>query len=289
MLPTQKDVESIKQLIKNMKNPEYQKYQSGWLQSTIVDILGLTDESTIKLLNSGYYQNYSKNQEELMLVYSLCRANHQINEAANKIWSTLELAYSVKDRNTRLVKSFSHRFLQGTLIPSLYYSLLSAIVSNLCIYGIVSFRYKKQDLLLARETDSWKLFDRKTYLKEHFSKSSDSWHDQVQIIYEGLVHENYQVPELDKIKMKQLKDHRNKMHYLILSDITMSDEFVGIEPYFEFFPFCLIFIKNSLDLIQSVWTITKGTDERLKELYQSLSKFYQLYEFEVPDTLKNLI
>jgi hypothetical protein len=286
MLPAQKDVESVKQLIKKMKNPGYQVYQSGWLQSTIVNILGLSDERTIKLLNTGKYKTYSKNQEELMLVYSLCRANHQINEAANKIWSTVELAYSAKDRKTRLVKSFSHRFLQGTLIPSLYYSLLSAIVSNLCIYGIVSFRYKKQDLLLARETDAWRLFDRKTYLKEHFSKSSDSWHDQVQIIYEGLVHENYQVPELDKIKMKKLKDHRNKMHYLILSDITMSDEFVGIEPYFEFFPFCLVFIKDSLDLIQSVWTITKGTDERLKELYQSLPKFYQLYEVEVPDIIK---
>jgi len=282
MLPAQKDIESVKNLITNVKNRKYLGYESNWLHEKIIEILGLSDEKTIQSLNNGKCKIYSTEEEEQMLVYSFCRANHQINEATNKIWATVELAYSIKNSDTRLVKSFSHNYSLGTLIPSLYYSLLSAIVSNLCIYGIVSFRYNNQDLLLAREVDSWKLFKRKKYLHDHFSNSSNSWHDQVQIIYEGLLKEHYQVPNLDNVQMKNLKDHRNKLHYIILSDITMKDEFIGIKQYFEFFPFCLIFIKDSLDLIQSVWKITKKTDIRFQDLRKSLPKLYQLYRDEVP-------
>ena len=243
MLPAQKNIESVKELITKLKDSKYKDFTSNWLQEKIVEILGLSEKNTIKSLNSEQYKTYSKEEEEQMLVYSLCRANHQINEATNKIWATVELTYSVENSQTKLVKSFSHNYSLGTLIPSLYYSLLSAIVSNLCIYGIVSFRYDNQDLLLARETDSWKLFNRNTYLKDNFSHNSNSWHDQVQIIYEGLLQKQYQVPKLDKDQMKQLKDDRNKLHYSILSDITMKDEFIGIEQYFKHFPFCLIFLK----------------------------------------------
>jgi hypothetical protein len=288
MLPAQKDTESIKQLITKMKYPKYLDYQSNWFHEKIIEILGLSDEKTIQSLNNGKCKQYSIEEEEQMLIYSFCRANHQINEATNKIWTTVELAYSIKNSETRLVKSFSHNYSLGTLIPSLYYSLLSAIVSNLCIYGIVSFRYNNQDLLLAREVDSWKLFNRKKYLHDHFSNSSNSWHDQVQIMYEGLIKNEYQVPDLDKVQMKNLKDHRNKLHYIILSDITMKDEFIGIKQYFEFFPFCLIFIKDSLDLIQSVWKITKKTDERFKDLCSSISTLYQSYGFEIPNIINNV-
>ena len=35
MLPAQKNIESVKKLIADMKNPEYLEYQSGWLPETL--------------------------------------------------------------------------------------------------------------------------------------------------------------------------------------------------------------------------------------------------------------
>jgi hypothetical protein len=105
------------------------KYQSH------LDIAGFSRQS---IQTSGF----TREQQNDLTLASMRLANNQINEACNKLYATVELAYAVRARTfpgQSGVSSdfFSGEFVLGALVPVLYYSQVAALLSLLATYGIV--------------------------------------------------------------------------------------------------------------------------------------------------------
>lgn len=121
---------------------------------------------TQKLI-SDHQNNYSMEcpEAEWFNIYSIYRSNQQLNEGCNKLWATTELLHVTNPRFKKkehilVGELFNRNYLQGTLIPTLYFSQISTLMSLLSSFGFIFLMINSRQYLLIRTQDGWKIYVR---------------------------------------------------------------------------------------------------------------------------------
>jgi hypothetical protein len=212
--------------------------------------------------------------------YSMMRFSHQLNESCNKLWAAIELAYAIK--KNRLCTEFTCNFSSGSLMPNLYYSALSALVSIMCGFGVISFRHglTDKDYFFIRTTSGWKLYPRQTYITTILRKSIKGWHEEGIKTYQALTELGYELLPIDFEILNNLRKSRNKVQYYILGKTSMAD-FFGIDEFFKYLPFTLRLINDSFELLIYLHKDLKNMKSRFNNLTSNVYKLYELYGKDV--------
>jgi len=221
-------------------------------------------------------------------IYSMARACNQVNEACNKLWATMELAYatSPKIRYRKydpIGESFDSAFLLGSLIPTLYYSQLSAILACLSTFGCISLRDAYLAYNVVRTKKGWRILERKKYIKDTFGFDlSVGWHSQLIQLLRGFKEAVSDFPAVNHSDTVKLRELRDITHYEILSDVSAA-KVAGIERYFEFLPLVVNTINSSLGTLSRVFGLPAYSGaERFRELHDNLSLLYRSYKKKMP-------
>lgn len=217
-------------------------------------------------------------QSEWFNIYSIYRSNQQLSEACNKLWATVELTNATKySRVYRQVgEYFEPDFLQGTLIPTLYYSQISAFLSVLSSFGLLPIIIQRQRFFLVRTEDGWKLFQRKKYAKSFLKVKSHGWHEQMINTYDGIRKNDIGLPRLAIKKTHMLRKLRNSMHYAILGDLKMWRMSNGITMFLKYLPTAVRTIRVGIKNLAVIKKITTGCDKRFENLEASLKRVKML-------------
>ncbi|MBI4210605.1 MAG: hypothetical protein HY544_03820 [Candidatus Diapherotrites archaeon] len=204
-----------------------------------------------------------------LTMHSLARANHQISEACNKIYGTSELLYT-KEENAKF-KEFSLKFTGGTVLPTLYYAQITAMISILSCFGIISIREGEKTYNLVRTGDRWQYLLRRTHL-EHIAEGCPAgWHQQILYMYEKLQENGVELPKIDLQKTKELQALRNNYHYDILTQTAM--QYDATEKYFEYLPTVMNTTQIAITTINKIWKITNKCDARYQELADKMKGY----------------
>lgn len=225
-----------------------------------------------------------------LFAYSLRRGITQMNESVNKLWTTLEIAHLGK--TSSLCSGFDIDFSLGTLLPTLYYSRISLIVSFLSMFGIVSlssYDNKKEKLLfynLIRTKNGWRIYERKRYLNDCFGFRSDSWHDQVLKLYFGFADLNIQLPSISKDNTYNLKQKRNEYHYDILKQSSMKKVHAdSIRTYFDFLPHTFDSLELGLQTIRRLNACIPLNLGNLESRINTLARAYLTLKHEYKEEI----
>jgi hypothetical protein len=194
---------------------------------------------------------------------------HQVNEACNKLWSTAELFYAMKNKK-RLCKKFDENFLSSSTVPTLHYSNISALLSILSLFGLSSIAYKAKNKIefynLARTSEYLIMIERSQYLNRVFGSAKNGWHRQVLQTYDGLLKKGIALPRLDLKGCKKLLEERNRFDYDILGQTSMKDAY-GTEKYFELLPIVISSVEAAIGCLHQVLKpLPNRCDERFAEL-----------------------
>lgn len=233
----------------------------------------------IEKMLSGKIEYYdSENpQYDWFNIYSIYCSNQQVNEACNKLWATIELT-NVTSRNmwkknySPIGENFSGIFLLGTLIPTLHYSQLSAMISMLSSFGCIPLIINRTPYFLIRTGRGWMLFRRPVYLKETLGISAHGWHEQIIRVYDKFNAKGVELPTLNIRKIMKLKDLRNSLHYEILGDLRMWRIFKSRKAYATYLPLVIKSIELAIDNLTKIKKVTSGCDTRLLNLQNNLKK-----------------
>lgn len=236
-------------------------------------------------MKNGRVYFLDSREYDIINVYFLNRAMHQVNEACNKLWSTLELHHGMKGKGM-LCKRFDAAFLPSSTVPTLHYANISALISILSLFGLCSVVDRSSRRMvfynLVRTIDGMKLIERNRYLREVFGTVKKGWHAQILQTYEGLLKKGTELSDVNIVECKKLQTERSKFHYDILSQTSMSGN-LGVHSYFQFLPVVLNSISCSLDNIhQIIKCIPNRCDKRFKEL-----KKHALLEIEAYNSSQN--
>ena len=290
-LPSPDTIDKIKELLnsKKIENPNIFNLDRYLIDRKVDPILSSLDLEK----NTVLIPDINSQDATLLDIYSLCRSHNQLNEACNKLWATIELAYVVspgikeKYNYCLLGENFNRDFLLGKLIPTLYYSQISAIISILSSFGCISLHYYIQDknifYNLVRTHDGWKIYERKKYLTLFSKNPSKSWHSQIIQILEIFLNKIRDFPRIDYSETHKLSILRNKTHYGILGSVSAS-QVMGIQKYFEYLPLVVNTIIMSSELLKkfSEYTPYFDYETRFKNLITNLPNLYQFYKMEYP-------
>ncbi len=214
-------------------------------------------------------------------VISLFHANQQINEACNKAWGAAELA-NVTSRSMWQTKyepigaKFGRLFAFGTIIPTLYYAEISAIISILSSFGCVPVLVRGRTYFLVRTSNGWRLFARPAYIKSNFGVNPHGWHNQIVTTYFGLISQDIMLPKISRSKVVRLKNLRNEMHYSVLGDLKMWRAPKLQDKFANFFPLVDKTVMAAISVLQTIKTIANGCDERYYALREVLSNRLRL-------------
>lgn len=217
-------------------------------------------------------------EAEWFNIYSIYSSNQQLNEACNKLWATVELANLTskniwKERGYQPVgESFSGIFMLGTLIPTLYYSQISTMISVLSSYGCIPILIHGVPYYLIRTLDGWMLFERRTYARQVLGAEIKSWHETIIRTYKSLMDKGLRLPKISVRKTLTLKKLRNEMHYEILGDLRMWRMFKDNRAYLKHAPTVVNTIEMALDNLTKIKKVTTGSDERFHNLKENMFK-----------------
>jgi len=236
-------------------------------------------DSYIEQMKNGRVYVPRSKEYDLINVYFLNRAMHQINEACNKLWSTLELHHGMTGKG-KLCKRFAADFLPSSTVPTLHYANITAILSILSLFGLCSVVERSRKMVffnLVRTTDGMKLVERNKYLRDVFGMVKSGWHAQVLQTYEGLTKKGVMLPDLRIAECKRLQTERSKFHYDILSQTSMKGT-PGVHSYFQFLPLVTHSIACSIESIhQIIKPIPNGSDKRFEELKNKIIQEIDVY------------
>lgn len=239
---------------------------------------GLKIDPYVVKLKSGGISFMSSNYHKLNLHF-LYRSMHQLNEACNKLWSTIELFYHVK-HDKLLCRKFSPGFLESSTIPTLHYANMSALLSLITLFGVSSWIEKGQKVRyfnIIRTKDLMILRERKQWLISTFGSAKSGWHAQTLQTYEGLIKNGVSLPTLNLTDSKNLLADRTRLHYDILGQTSMADIY-GVEEYFKHLPTVMISINAALEKVhQIIKPIPNGCDKRFEEITKQLSTLKKLH------------
>jgi len=214
-----------------------------------------------------------------MNMYFLNRSMHQINEACNKLWATVELLYSAKS-NKRLCKKFCEEFVPSSAVPTLHYANISALLSILSLFGVSSIAQRGKRLTfynVIRTSRGMIMVERNGYLNKVFGSVKSGWHAQILQTYNGLYRKGVMLPEIDVKGSNQLLKERTKFHYDILSQTSMRGVY-GVENYFQFLPTAVTSIDLAIKSIHQILKpIPNECDSRFEELIRKIPILKQVY------------
>jgi hypothetical protein len=216
-------------------------------------------------------------QAEWFNIYSIYSANQQLNESCNKLWATIELAnltskHVWKKCYQPIGEDFSSTFMLGTLIPTLYYSQISAIISILSSFGCIPILIQRVPYYLLRTINGWTLFRRRTYIRQVLGIETKSWHDTIIKTYESLINKGIRLPRIAIRKTFALKKLRNEMHYEILGDLKMWRMFKDNNAYLKHLPAVIKTVETVVGNLSKIKKVTTGSDERFRNLKDALLK-----------------
>ena len=212
-------------------------------------------------------------------LHLLRRAMHQVNEACNKLWSTIELHHHLKSCG-RLCWKFSPGFVGSTAVPTLHYANISSLISILSLYGIGSWVRRSKGLTffnIVRTNNEIRLSRRDDYLRWLLGKCPSGWHNQILATYEGLLSKGVDLPKVDLEAAHSLLKSRTEYHYDVLSHTTMYDVY-GAQDYFRYLATTLDSTFVAIEgIIVTVGSIPNGCDERLDEILQKVTQVADSY------------
>lgn len=215
-------------------------------------------------------------EAEWFNIYSILRANQELNEACNKFWSAVELANITspaiwKKTYKPLGEGFSGLFVVGATIPTLYYSEVSALISMLTIFGVVPIKMGDPQYFV-RCKDGWRIFVRKRYLQDVLGTSARTWHGEFTATYEALLRKGIDLPPLNLKGLVKLRDLRNEVHYEVLSDLKMWRAIRYKTAFKRHLPHVMETIAQAIQTISTIKLVTTGCDERFKNLKENIGK-----------------
>ena len=233
-------------------------------------------QPTQKLI-SCHVTNYPKGspEAEWFDIYSIYRSNQQLNESCNKLWASSELVHATKvktQENHLLGEMFNANFLQGTLIPTLYYSQISALMSILSSFGFLFLLVNDRRYFLVRTQEGWKIKNKKRYVRDILQRRARGWHEQVIESYAGLRVKGIAIPRLAIKRTHMLRQLRNRMHYEILGDLRMWRMINGIKLFNRYLPMVIKTITIGINNLSKIKKITTGCNERFNNLIENLQK-----------------
>lgn len=216
---------------------------------------------------------------------------HQLNEACNRIWGVSELICQLYRNDGWFGKEYRIDFLQSTIVPRLYYSLLSTLVSNMSYFGSISYIILKdrQDGTRSRTyTNIVRIKNGIIYITRHefinqiLRKSTRvgcGWHFQVQRMYEGFQKHGYEVPECRKEMIYRMRRMREDYDYGTLAAATMSEQsFCMIYPYWRY---VLDQIQDTIRLYKGFdATKLRGSNIRFERLYRNIENTLNEIQYE---------
>ncbi len=227
--------------------------------------------------------------------YSIYRAYNQLNEAGNKLWATMELANvgspSIWGKTyLPLGDQFKGDFLGGALIPTLYYSQLSAIISILSSFGCISVCDDEihASYNLVRSKEGWSICERGEYLQKVFGRKMKGWHLQIIYLANGFSLEIPEFPKIDIERTDDLRRLRNTTDYEILASVG-SRAVMRVNEYFNFLPLVVDTLKKGSSILGQICgqdmkrkRPLSSLEERTKNLLSNLSKLYSSYGKQLP-------
>lgn len=257
-----------------------------------LDVVGFSGPS---IRDSGFTE---EEQNDLTLA-AMRLANNQINEACNKHYATVELAYAVRGRTFPGETGVSHdyfsgEFVLGALIPVLYYSQVAALLSFFASYGLLlvfdkrSRRQRQSDhvlqshgwreereFLIMRIQNDWKVLSRSEVAGDV------GWHQQLLNLGGRFFASGVDVAGYDFDLLKDLKKQRELVDYDILAEISMG-RVVGFDKYLKFLPSAHKNICACINAIKQISGITQNCDVRIQKLEKSiLSELLQEHPYSV--------
>jgi hypothetical protein len=233
------------------------------------------------------------NDEESLTLnaYSIHRASNQLNEACNKLWCALELAYTISPaifgkKYTPIGNGFDYDFSLGTLIPSLYYSQISTLVSILSLFGVVSLYNHKTGKAynLTRTKHGWRIYKRRQYLKRVLGvkEPKKGWHNELIQLFKGLCREITEIPCCNIAEIENLLIKRNKAHYQVLGDVSVG-AVMGINIFFDYIPTIFENTQTAFNCLLNVWQPSSKLLKRFRTLRENIEKVYEAYGREFPN------
>ncbi len=237
----------------------------------------------IDLLTSHTSACYSPKQPQYfwLNVLALFSANQQLNEACNKMWATAELAnitrVSVWRRKYDPVgPGFGGIFVSSTLIPTLYYAQISAMISLLASFGCLPILSRGVPFYLVRTQEGWKAYNRRVYVASVCGRKINGWHEQIIETYFSLTTRNISLPRLPQRDVAKLKELRNEMHYNILGDLKMWRTPARRGMIAKLVPVVDNTIVSAICVLRSIKSVSTGCDERYSSLRESMKKRLKL-------------
>lgn len=223
------------------------------------------------LKKNGVVKKSTEMYDQINL-HMLQRSLNQINEACNKLWSSIELFQQIR-KNGVSCGSFNENFLTSTAVPSLHYANISAIISLLSLFGVCSWADKAKKISfynIIRTADYMQWKKRGPYLQETFGYARRGWHGQVLQTYSCLLQNGIKLPALDLKGSERLLKERNRFDYDILTQTSMKDAY-GKDKYFNFLPVVVDSTLQAIENLQKViYPLPNGCDSRFKELQRAV-------------------
>lgn len=227
-------------------------------------------------------------QDDYLNAYSITRSMVQCGEAINKLASILKLLYMSRAHIAdRICPSTRIAYSGGTIIPTLYYSNLSALTSLMSSFGCVPIRDRNtgHSLNLVRTGTGWKVYGRTDYITRLLGSASRGWHIQVAELVEGLKSHVADFPDIDLDRLKRMSSLRDKTHYEILGSLTMT-RVGGLHTFFDVLRTTVNTINYALMTISSIYQQHGLAGfNRFREAHGNLGILYNLYGRPIPPTL----
>src|SRR2546428_5159157 len=234
--------------------------------------ISLQVKRPVTILQSNSFSHWPLNspQANWLDIYSVYRSNQQLAEACNKVWACAELVNATSpssgDKYEGIGEKFNQMFLGGTIVPTLYYSQISAMISSLTLCGCIPVLIDKRSLFLLRTRGGWIVRPRVEYIRNISGEKPRSWHEQIITTYFMLVKNGVELPPVSSSRLSRLKDSRNGMHYDVLGDLTMWRMTKAWTDVKNFFKLVMQTIDASLNNLENVSRVTTGCDERFRSL-----------------------
>lgn len=222
----------------------------------------------------------SLSEEPEIDFYILERSLNKLNVACNKLWSTLELYYHLKDPtegHEQHFKKFDGHYVQTSTLPVLYYSLISSIMSIMEFYGVGFFRKNGKGYNFVRRGNNLDIYKRKIYLNGLINHIPKGFHNRILKSYKKLKENGVELPNIDLDKCFNLKNCRETHDYKILAESSLTST-TGKSDYFKNYITVKNAINKNLNLFKNIFNVIwNKVDIRFNNINEFDKEVFKLY------------
>ena len=204
-------------------------------------------------------------------------------------WDLSEIS-SLNYYQNPLGEDFSNTYMGGTIIPVLYYSQITALLSILSSYGCVLIRderekslvgNKKRELILLRKENDWNLVGRRHFISNlPIGKKLSGWHIEIIQLFGGLKKCDIEFPNVNINLIDKLREMRAVADYGILGEVTMGGV-ADITDIVKLIPIAIKNIEIGVNHLKNVWQITNKCDTRFDKLKNKIPDLLESYNVKM--------